>query len=169
MVYCPVYPFAQTVLLTNVCGNRSLVWFAASHFCYIFNTGSSPGLFLAVQLLRCAMELLQLWFCRAGPLPMLRPFLDGEYVVVGQFKVVDLELSGSQVYEASHSPMPVPLVSALPLCPGEGQYQLSRTVPAKGGASSQHPHFQVQFSHTARVGRGPAHQLSSLLHCPSEG
>lgn len=75
----------------------------------------------------------------AGPLHKLRPFLDGEYVGVGQLKVVDPDLSDSQMCEASHSPRPVLLLPALPFCPGEGQYQLFHTVPAKGGASCLAP------------------------------
>jgi hypothetical protein len=63
-----VYTFAQTGLLANVHCKESLVWLEVSGFCYTINTGTSPRLLSDIQLLPCVTEILQLWFCRAGPL-----------------------------------------------------------------------------------------------------
>jgi hypothetical protein len=47
--------------------SEPLVWFKASGFCYTTNTGSSPGLLSDILVLPGVMEVLLLWFSRAGP------------------------------------------------------------------------------------------------------
>lgn len=54
--------------LTNIHWNESLVWFEVSSFCDTINTKSSLGLLLAVLLLPCVMETLQLWIIRTSPI-----------------------------------------------------------------------------------------------------
>jgi hypothetical protein len=70
------------------------VWFEASDFCYTINKQFSPGL-LSNILLSCAMEFLQLWIYRIGPIHILQKFTDGVDVGVGQCKTLDLGLGGS--------------------------------------------------------------------------
>jgi hypothetical protein len=53
-----VYPFVHTSLLANVHFNESFIWYEASGFCYIINTGTSLGLLLDILSMPCVVEIL---------------------------------------------------------------------------------------------------------------
>lgn len=73
-----VYPSAQTALLVNVHSNELLVWYKASGFCYIINTGPSPRLLSGILLLPQVMQLL--WHGSAGHIWSLQQVKDEEDV-----------------------------------------------------------------------------------------
>jgi len=60
-------PFVQTSLLAKVHYNESAVWFEASGFCYMVNTGSSLGLLSVALFLPHILQNQKL--CTAGLVP----------------------------------------------------------------------------------------------------
>ena len=86
--------FVHTSLFTNVYYNESLIWFEASGFCSVINTGSSARLLLNILLLTTYVEILQLWTCRTGPFTCSSSSYIHE-IGMDQFKALDLGLGCS--------------------------------------------------------------------------
>lgn len=85
----------QTVFHASNHYNESLVWFAASGFCYTTNNGFSLELFLEAYLVVLYPRDLASLVLEDKPIHMLQQFIDGVVTGLGCLKALDLVLGSS--------------------------------------------------------------------------